>query len=85
MGVVLYDNKNKIGGMLHLMLAKCNDRAGKLSKYADTGIPLLVDLMVNKTNANKKMLTAILDYEGVVRCTTLKQIRNHLYIIKDHL
>jgi len=43
MGVVLYDNKNKIGGMLHIMLAKCNDRAGKLSKYADTGIPLLID------------------------------------------
>jgi len=58
MGVVLYDNINKIGGMLHLMLAKCNDRAGKLSKYADTGIPLLVDLMVNQSNANKKMLTA---------------------------
>jgi len=58
MGVVLYDNINKIGGLLHLMLAKCNDRAGKLSKYADTGIPLLVDLMANQANANKKMLTA---------------------------
>ena len=57
-GVVLYDNIKKIGGMLHLMLPKRNDREGKLSKYADTGIPLLVDLMVNKTNANKKMLTA---------------------------
>jgi chemotaxis protein CheD len=58
MGVVLYDNINKIGGILHLMLPKRNDRAGKLSKYADTGIPLLVDLMVNQANANKKMLTA---------------------------
>ncbi len=57
-GVVLYDSKNKIGGILHLMLPKRNDREGKLSKYADTGIPLLVDLMVNQANANKKLLTA---------------------------
>ncbi|MHC4182027.1 MAG: chemotaxis protein CheD [Planctomycetota bacterium] len=57
-GVVLYDSRNKIGGMLHLMLPKRNDREGKLSKYADTGIPLLVDLMVNQANANKKLLTA---------------------------
>jgi len=57
-GVVLYDNINKIGGMLHLMLPKRNDREGKLSKYADTGIPLLIDLMVKQANANKKLLTA---------------------------
>ncbi len=57
-GVVLYDNVMKIGGMLHLMLPKCKDRNGKLSKYADTGIPLLIDLMVNKANVNKKHLTA---------------------------
>ncbi|MEE9259550.1 MAG: chemotaxis protein CheD [Candidatus Scalindua sediminis] len=58
MGVVLYDNINKIGGLLHLMLPKRNDRDGKLSKYADTGIPLLVDLMVNQANSNRKTLTA---------------------------
>jgi chemotaxis protein CheD len=57
-GVVLYDNINKIGGILHLMLPKRNDREGKLSKYADTGIPLLIDLMVMQANANKKLLTA---------------------------
>ncbi len=58
MGVVLYDSINKIGGLLHLMLPKRNDRDGKLSKYADTGIPLLVDLMVNQANSNRKVLTA---------------------------
>ncbi|MDR4505486.1 MAG: chemotaxis protein CheD [Candidatus Scalindua sp.] len=57
-GVVLYDNVIKIGGMLHLMLPKCKDRNGKLSKYADTGIPLLIDLMINRANANKRNLTA---------------------------
>ena len=43
-GVVLYDSAQKIGGMLHLMLPNCKDRNGKLSKYADTGIPLLLNL-----------------------------------------
>ncbi|GJQ58725.1 MAG: chemotaxis protein CheD [Candidatus Scalindua sp. AMX11] len=57
-GVVLYDNVIKVGGMLHLMLPKCKDRNGKLSKYADTGIPLLIDLMVKRANANKRNLTA---------------------------
>ncbi len=57
-GVVLYDNIQKVGGMLHLMLPNCNDREGKPAKYADTGIPLLVDLMVNKAKSKKNVLTA---------------------------
>ncbi len=57
-GVVLYDNVQKVGGMLHLMLPNCNDREGKPSKYADTGIPLLIDLMVNKAKSKKNVLTA---------------------------
>jgi len=57
-GVVLYDNTKKTGGILHLMLPKCNNRNGRLSKYADTGIPLLIDLMVKKANANRRFLTA---------------------------
>jgi len=57
-GVVLYDSIQKVGGMLHLMLPNCNDRGGKPAKYADTGIPLLVDLMVNKAKSKKNALTA---------------------------
>lgn len=57
-GVVLYDKVQKVGGVLHLMLPNCNDREGKLSKYADTGIPLLIDLMLNKAKSKKNVLTA---------------------------
>jgi chemotaxis protein CheD len=57
-GVVLYDRVQKIGGLLHLMLPKCNDREGKPGKYADKGIPLLIDLMVNNAKSNKNALTA---------------------------
>ncbi len=57
-GVVLYDKVQKVGGMLHLMLPKCNNRDGKPSKYADTGIPILLDLMINRAKAKKHVLTA---------------------------
>ncbi len=57
-GVVLYDSVQKIGGVLHLMLPSCNDRGGKTSKYADTGIPLLLDLMLNQAKSKKNVLTA---------------------------
>jgi chemotaxis protein CheD len=57
-GVVLYDSVQKIGGILHLMLPSCNDREGKPSKYADTGIPLLLDLMLNQAKSKKNVLTA---------------------------
>ena len=57
-GVVLYDSLQKIGGMLHLMLPNCNNRDGKPGKYADTGIPLLLDLMINQAKSNKNVLTA---------------------------
>ncbi len=57
-GVVLYDSVQKIGGILHLMLPNCNDREGKPSKYADTGIPLLLDLMLNQAKSKKNVLTA---------------------------
>jgi chemotaxis protein CheD len=57
-GVVLYDSVQKIGGILHLMLPNCNDREGKPSKYADTGIPLLLDLMLNQVKSRKNVLTA---------------------------
>ncbi len=57
-GVVLYDSVQKTGGMLHLMLPNCRDRNGKLSKYADTGIPMLLDLMINEAKATKSTLRA---------------------------
>ncbi len=57
-GIVLYDSVQKIGGILHLMLPSCNDREGKPSKYADTGIPLLLDLMLNQAKSRKNVLTA---------------------------
>ena len=45
--VTLYDEEKKIGGMLHYLLPENPDR-GKKSKYADTGIELLLKKLLEK-------------------------------------
>jgi chemotaxis protein CheD len=56
-GICLYDNKNKIGGLSHIMLPKINDMNSDKKKYADTAIPILLDKMVKK-GANMDIITA---------------------------
>jgi len=56
--VMLYDRKKQIGGMLHVVLPTSNGtRASNPMRFADTGIPLLVEEM-HKKGADKKHLTA---------------------------
>jgi chemotaxis protein CheD len=54
--VTLYDGEKKIGGMLHYLLPENPDR-GKKSKYADTGIELLLTKLLEK-GSNIKDLKA---------------------------
>lgn len=56
-GIALYDGFSKIGGLVHIMLPKDNRNGLKPSKYADTGIPFLVDKMI-ESGADKSKLTA---------------------------
>lgn len=47
-GVVIYDLRAKLGGMAHVMLPDSSLAKGehiKLAKYADTAIPMLIDLL----------------------------------------
>ncbi|MFP4660980.1 MAG: chemotaxis protein CheD [Halanaerobiales bacterium] len=44
-GVALYDRTRKIGGLVHIMLPE-NRKGMKPAKYADTGIPFLIEKMV---------------------------------------
>lgn len=55
-GVAIYDRRNKIGGLVHIMLPE-NKKNAKKAKYADTGIPFLIEKMV-KLGASKRRLTA---------------------------
>lgn len=48
-GIVLYDDKNRIGGMAHIMLPSSRIAGGDVfneAKFADTGIVKLLDLML---------------------------------------
>lgn len=58
-GVSLWDPRNKLGGLLHVMLPNSKDftRINKYEKYADLGIPLLIKDMV-KQGGGKHMLQA---------------------------
>ena len=55
-GITLYDKYNKVGGMVHIMLPE-NRKGLKPAKYADTGIPLLIEEM-EKLGAKKSYLKA---------------------------
>lgn len=55
-GITLYDKYKKIGGMVHIMLPE-NRKGLKPAKYADTGIPLLIEEM-KKLGAKKNHMKA---------------------------
>lgn len=58
-GICLYDNSSKVGGLAHIMLPDSKQARAivNTAKYADTAIPLLIEEMV-KLGANKSKLIA---------------------------
>ena len=55
-GVAIYDSRNRIGGLVHIMLPE-NKKKAKKAKYADTGIPFMIEKMV-ELGAVRRRLTA---------------------------
>ncbi len=47
-GVCVRDKRNRIGGMIHVMLPETKDTSKRMSKYADPGIKLMINEMVKK-------------------------------------
>jgi len=60
-GVVLYDSRHKIGGMVHAMLPDVNDAKessrGNLAKFVNTAVEELLNLMI-KDGARKELIDA---------------------------
>ncbi len=58
-GISMYDNSTGIGGMVHIMLPSIEQARSKenITKFADTGIPFLLDSMVEE-GAYKHRTTA---------------------------
>ncbi len=44
-GLALYDRKNQLGAMAHIVLPSSNGRAGAPGKFADTAIPHMIELL----------------------------------------
>ena len=57
-GVTLYDKFTKTGGMIHVMLPDSSRSKGRLTRFADTGIPNLVNCMINEHSSSRSLLTA---------------------------
>ena len=59
-GIILYDRIHRIGGLAHIMLPSSEMvKIGEVNKakYADTAIPLMIDMMVS-IGAKKSLLVA---------------------------
>lgn len=46
--IMLYDKKYAIGGMIHIVLGYSKNRQEPPAKYADTGIPYLIEMMTQQ-------------------------------------
>ena len=55
-GIALYDKYSKIGGLVHIMLPE-NPGGKKTVKYADTGIPFLIEEL-EELGAKKRRISA---------------------------
>lgn len=55
--ICIYDRMKKIGGLVHILLPTNQDHNVNLSKYADTGVPSLVNSLI-KEGAKKEYLSA---------------------------
>ena len=58
-GIAMYDKRSYVGGMVHIMLPSVENARSKdnLAKFADTGIPHLLDCMLAE-GANKSGIKA---------------------------
>jgi chemotaxis protein CheD len=60
-GVAMYDKSSCIGGMVHVMLPSIENARSKdnLSKFADTGIPYLLECMIREGAAKSAIKAKI--------------------------
>ena len=57
-GIAIYDPRKKIGGLVHIMLPE-NKKGLKPAKYADTGIPHIIEKMEELGARKSRMIAKI--------------------------
>jgi chemotaxis protein CheD len=55
-GLTLYDEKLKIGAMVHIMLPESGGRTDRPGKYADTAIPFLLKALADAGSSNRSLV-----------------------------
>lgn len=60
-GISMYDHQTHIGGLLHIMLpdSKQSRAVGNPAKFADTGIPLLLEEMLKQGASRSRIVAKI--------------------------
>ena len=57
-GIAIYSPKDRIGGLLHIMLPQLNNGDMNKAKYANTGIPMLISTIENRYGIKRHTLIA---------------------------
>ena len=57
-GIAIYSSKDRIGGLLHIMLPQLNNGDMNKAKYANTGIPMLISTIENRYGIKRHTLIA---------------------------
>lgn len=57
-GVAIYSPKERVGGLIHIMLPKMTNGDINRTKYANTGIPMLISVIENEFGIYRQNLIA---------------------------
>jgi len=66
-GVALYDDYTKIGGLAHVMLPKSKGSNKTEAKYADTAVPFLLEKMIKKGAKRRRLKAKIVGGAGMFK------------------
>ncbi|TDX38566.1 chemotaxis protein CheD [Halanaerobium congolense] len=66
-GVALYDDFTKIGGLAHVMLPKSKGKKKAEAKYADTAVPFLLEKMIEKGAKRRRLKAKIVGGAGMFK------------------
>ncbi|HZX48370.1 MAG TPA: chemotaxis protein CheD [Nitrospirota bacterium] len=57
-GIAIYSPRDKVGGLLHIMLPRLNNGDMNKTKYANSGIPELITIIEGKYGVNRRHMVA---------------------------
>lgn len=57
-GIAIYSPRDKVGGLLHIMLPRLNNGDMNKTRYANSGIPELISIIEGKYGVKRRHLTA---------------------------